>query len=230
MRRTYERGAVLLILLVATASAARAERLVLFEDGRTLAVRTAVRDGDRAWLEMSGGGKLAVPADLVRNWDELAKPLPPEPPPAEVPTPPRHHADALWRSAAGSYADLIADAADRHGLDPALLTAMAQAESAFDPRAVSPKGAGGLLQLMPATAERFGVADVFDAPQNVEGAAKYFRWLLERFEGRTDLALAGYNAGEGTVDRYQGIPPYRETRDYVTRVLDGARRLARLAP
>jgi soluble lytic murein transglycosylase-like protein len=107
---------------------------------------------------------------------------------------------------------------------------MAQTESAFDPVAVSHKGAAGLLQLMPATAERFGVQDVFDVPQNVEGAAKYLKWLLERFEGRTELALAGYNAGEGSVDRYQGIPPYRETRDYVTRVLAGVRGMTRLAP
>jgi soluble lytic murein transglycosylase-like protein len=136
----------------------------------------------------------------------------------------------LWRAAAGAYADLIEEAALRYGLDPALLTAMAQTESAFNPAAVSPKGAAGLLQLMPATAERFGVRDVFDVPQNVEGAAKYLKWLLERFEGRTELALAGYNAGEGTVDRYQGIPPYRETRDYVARVLDGVRGMTRLAP
>ena len=111
------------------------------------------------------------------------------------------------------------------GFCDSMLTAVALAESAFNPRAVSSKGAGGLLQLMPATAERFGVRDVFDASQNVEGGAKYLRWLLQRYEGRTDLALAGYNAGEGAVDRHNGIPPYSETQQYVTRVLANADRL-----
>jgi soluble lytic murein transglycosylase-like protein len=102
---------------------------------------------------------------------------------------------------------------------------MAQTESAFDPNAVSPRGARGLLQLMPETARRFGVRDSFDATQNVDGGAAYLSWLLERYSGRTELALAGYNAGEGAVDRYQGVPPFSETRNYVERVLEGAERL-----
>ena len=107
----------------------------------------------------------------------------------------------------------------------ALLTALAEVESSFDPLAVSPKGARGLLQLMPATAERFGVGDPFDVAQNVEGGARYLSWLLDRFGGRADLALAGYNAGEGAVDRHRGVPPYPETRRYVRLVLEGAARL-----
>jgi soluble lytic murein transglycosylase-like protein len=103
---------------------------------------------------------------------------------------------------------------------------MAEAESAFDPSAVSHKGAQGLLQLMPQTAERFGVRDAFDASQNVDGGARYIKWLLERYDGRIDLALAGYNAGEAAVDRYQGIPPYRETQAYVVRVMENADRLS----
>ena len=138
--------------------------------------------------------------------------------------------DSPWRLAAGPYADLIGRVSVRHEVDPALLTAMAQVESAFDPLAVSPKGAGGLLQLMPDTASRFGVADVVDAAQNVDGGARYLNWLLQRYEGRTDLALAGFNAGEGAVDRHSGIPPYRETRRYVRQVLEGVARLADLTP
>ena len=92
-------------------------------------------------------------------------------------------------------------------------------ESNFDPYAVSDRGACGILQLIPATAKRFGVGRVFDAGQNIEGGAKYLRFLLDRFDGRLDLALAGYNAGEGSVDRHGGIPPYRETRAYVAGVL-----------
>ena len=101
--------------------------------------------------------------------------------------------------------------------------AMAEAESAFDPYAVSHKGACGMLQLIPATAERFGVEDIFDVDQNLDGGARYMRWLLDRFEGRTDLALAAYNAGEEAVDRHGGIPPYRETRNYVSRILERVR-------
>jgi soluble lytic murein transglycosylase-like protein len=130
-----------------------------------------------------------------------------------------------WRRVAGSFADHIARAARDHRVDPVLLTAVAQAESNFDPRAVSPKGALGLMQLMPQTAERFGVADVFDVSQNVNGGARYLSWLLERFDGQTELALAGYNAGEGAVDRYSGIPPYPETEDYVEKVLRQAARM-----
>ncbi|MEE8412320.1 MAG: lytic transglycosylase domain-containing protein, partial [Acidobacteriota bacterium] len=124
-----------------------------------------------------------------------------------------------WSSLAGPYAEMIRRAAQRHGLDPILLAAVAEIESGFDPRAVSHKGAAGLLQLMPETARRFGVTDSFDPGQNVEGGARYLRWLLTRFSGDEQLALAGYNAGEGAVDRYQGIPPFPETERYVVRVL-----------
>ena len=102
--------------------------------------------------------------------------------------------------------------------------AIMTAESALKPWVTSPAGARGLMQLMPATAARFGVSDVFDVEQNVDGGARYLRWLLERY-GETELALAGYNAGEGAVDRYGGIPPYKETRQYVDKVLAGMGRL-----
>jgi soluble lytic murein transglycosylase-like protein len=128
-----------------------------------------------------------------------------------------------WRDRAGDFADAIGKAASRYEIDPALLTAMAEAESAFDPFAVSHKGACGMLQLLPETAERFGVEDIFDVDQNLDGGAQYMRWLLDRFEGRTDLALAAYNAGENAVDRHGGIPPYRETRNYVSRILGSLR-------
>jgi soluble lytic murein transglycosylase-like protein len=127
-----------------------------------------------------------------------------------------------WRAAAGPHGDNLAAAADRNGLDRALLAAVAKVESNFNAYAVSPRGACGLLQLMPATARRFEVKNVFDPAQNVEGGARYLRWLIDRFDGRLDLALAGYNAGEGAVDRHHGIPPYRETTGYVLRVLDHA--------
>ena len=118
------------------------------------------------------------------------------------------------------YGELIYETARRHQMSPSLVAAMVRAESAFDPRAVSPKGARGLLQLMPATAQRFGIGmdEIHDPQKNLDGGVRYLKWLGERFEGDLPLMLAGYNAGEGTVDRYQGVPPFRETTTYIKRI------------
>lgn len=113
---------------------------------------------------------------------------------------------------------MILAIARQHRLDPLLIKAVILTESAGRQRAVSPKGAQGLMQLMPATAARFGVTNAFDPMQNMKGGAAYLRWLLDRYDGDVIKAVAAYNAGEGKVDRYGGIPPYRETRDYVRRV------------
>ncbi len=118
-----------------------------------------------------------------------------------------------------AYDALIAAAASRHRIDPGLMKAIMHTESGFNANARSPVGAQGLMQLMPATARRFGVSNAWDPAQNIEGSAKYIRFLLTRFNGRVEHVLAGYNAGEGNVDKYGGIPPFRETQDYVRRVL-----------
>lgn len=110
---------------------------------------------------------------------------------------------------------LIADASKQHGVDPRLVAAIAARESAFNPLAVSPAGAGGVMQLMPATARFIGVTNVFDARENVFGGVRYLRTLLDTFHGDLDLTLAAYNAGPGAVQKYNGIPPYPETRGYV---------------
>ena len=107
----------------------------------------------------------------------------------------------------------------RHGVDPSLVRAVIHAESAFRPDAVSPKGAGGLMQLMPGTAARFNVADRFDPEENIAGGVAYLAWLLDLFRGDRELAVAAYNAGENAVKRYGGIPPYQETKTYVRRVM-----------
>jgi len=107
----------------------------------------------------------------------------------------------------------------RHGVDPLLLYSVMHQESSFKSRAISPKGARGLMQLMPLTAARYGVANIFDPKQNIEGGARYLRFLLDHFDGDVNLALAGYNAGEGAVDKYGWrIPPYSETQEYVRRI------------
>ncbi|MCS6874012.1 MAG: lytic transglycosylase domain-containing protein [Acidobacteriota bacterium] len=114
----------------------------------------------------------------------------------------------------------IVESSLRYGIDPLLIYAQMHQESSFNRRAVSPKGARGLMQLMPATARRFGVTDIFDPKQNIEGGVKYMRWLLDTFNQDLSLALAGYNAGEGAVMKYGWqIPPYSETREYVRRIL-----------
>ncbi len=116
------------------------------------------------------------------------------------------------------YRDEVAAAALAHGVDEALVRAVIHAESAFRANARSHKNAQGLMQLIPATAERFGVSDAYDPVQNIGGGVQYLAWLLRRFNNDVRLATAGYNAGEGAVDRHGGVPPYAETQVYVERV------------
>ncbi len=113
---------------------------------------------------------------------------------------------------------LVREAADRHSVDPALVRAVIETESNWNPKAWSHKGAGGLMQLIPTTAHRYGASDVFNPQQNIDAGVKHLKWLLERYNGNLDLALAAYNAGEGAVDRAHGIPAFRETRSYVQKV------------
>ena len=127
-------------------------------------------------------------------------------------------AGSVGRLSGVPFADLFVSAGRKHGVSPTLLAEVARAESAFNPRAVSHAGAQGLMQLMPATAAGLGVSNSFDPAQAVDGAARLLRELLDRF-GRTDLALAGYNAGPGAVLRYNGVPPYSETQSYVAKIM-----------
>jgi soluble lytic murein transglycosylase-like protein len=113
---------------------------------------------------------------------------------------------------------LMTEAAHTHGVDPRLLAAVARRESAFNANATSSVGAGGIMQLMPATAKYLGVSDLYDARQNVFAGARYLRTLLDTFDGDLDLTLAAYNAGPGAVRRFKGVPPFQETRAYVTAV------------
>ena len=118
-----------------------------------------------------------------------------------------------------AIARLLADLAPQYGIEPALALAIGLTESALNPQALSPKNAMGVMQLIPETALRFNISRPYDPEQNIRGGLSYLRWLLAYFEGDIAFVAAGYNAGEGAVDRYRGVPPYRETQGYVHRIL-----------
>ena len=173
-------------------------------------------------MAVLAGGTVTLPLSRVeRIVDDEVMPEPEAPLVAEAAS-----AAFDWRFAEGQpvpatpFGDEIYAVARRHELNPALVAALVRAESAFDPGAVSHKGAQGLMQLMPATASRFGLdaLEAFVPEKNLEAGTRYLAWLLARFEGDVARALAAYNAGEGTVDRYGGVPPYRETRNYIRRI------------
>jgi soluble lytic murein transglycosylase-like protein len=137
----------------------------------------------------------------------------------------RRAGHAFARGVARATSELVFEAARAAGVDPSLVAAVAQTESHFDSGALSRAGAAGIMQLMPGTAQALGVTDPYDATQNVRGGALYLRELLDRFGGDVRLAVAAYNAGPDAVARFGGMPPFAETRAYVTRVLDAYRRL-----
>ena len=176
----------------------------------------AIYLGDNKMIEAPRTGLDVRIVDVYEAPTAIRRVLPPS---AEAPV-----ASLAGHAAGGSlpagtpFAGLFESAGSRHGVDPALLAAVAKQESAFNPQAVSPAGAQGLMQLMPATAAGLGVRNSFDPTQAVDGAARLLRDLIQDF-GRVDLALAAYNAGPGAVHRYGGIPPYPETQRYVPSVL-----------
>lgn len=147
----------------------------------------------------------------------------PEPTPAEqavqaVPRPESVNSQKTALRVKTGYHAIIQQAGQRHGVEAALIQAIIMAESSFNPRAVSNRGAAGLMQLMPATADSMGVENKFDPAHNIEGGVRYFKRLLVRFDGDKRLALAAYNAGARKVRQYNGIPPYKATRSYIARV------------
>lgn len=118
------------------------------------------------------------------------------------------------------YGTIIEKAADRHQVDPALVKAIIMAESGYNPKAISKRGAKGLMQLMPKTAEALGVEDSFNPEDNIDAGVEYFRKLLNRFDGSIELALAAYNAGSRKVRKYRGVPPFKATKYYINKVLE----------
>ena len=201
-------NAVVASVIVAAAGAwspAHGE-LVFLTTGRVVSVeRCDTVGGGRVRLALRGGGTIVFDHSLVARVE-----------PDEIPAGPAATPAPLAPRSVGLDA-IIKTAAARHGVDATLIRAVIAVESAFEPAAVSYKGAMGLMQLMPATAAQYAVDDPFDPGQNVDAGTRHLRTLLDRFD--TSVALAAYNAGEGAVARFGGIPPYRETRAYVTRVL-----------
>jgi soluble lytic murein transglycosylase-like protein len=204
-----------LLLLLAAASAAFAGESVVLTTGARMHIDHHEIDGDRIRL-FDGSGYMEMDLTRVRGFeaDEPAARLPQMPVPVADPTAP---APAAGSPAAFSPQELGDAAADKYGLPRKLVRSVMAAESAFQPKAVSPKGAIGLMQLMPATALTLGV-DPNDPVQNVDAGARYLRDLLVKYDGLLWHALAAYNAGPGAVDKYKGVPPYRETIDYVKRI------------
>ena len=197
----------LLFFLTAGGVACAGEYAVL-ASGSLLHIDRHEIEGGRVRL-YSGDGYIEMEASVVRAFEAeevvlpTSTPAPTPAPPAAQPTP--------------SFHDLADAAADKYGLPRRLVRTVIAVESGFQPQAVSPKGAIGLMQLMPSTAQTLG-ADPHDPAQNVDAGARYLRGLLDRYNGGLWHALAAYNAGPGAVDKYNGVPPYRETINYVSRI------------
>lgn len=207
--------------------------IAVFSDGRNTKIETYAVDEDVIHLTLPGGGTLSLPLTRIERIvdDEVVS--------AEVVAEVqqmveqqggvfprrswRYSEDSrpLWQS---KYNDIIVEAARKFDVDAALVSAVIKAESDYNPRIVSHKGARGLMQLMPATAKRFGVTNSFDPEENIHAGTRYLRWLLKTFDGNADLAVAAYNAGEGNVWKYDGVPPFRETVNYINRIARHIRR------
>ena len=214
--------ALLLAALPASAS------IALFSDGRTMKIESyKVLNDDDIELKFKSGGAMTIPLVRIDRIvdDEVA-------PPAVIAEvkkiveeeggifPKRswrydEKRGPIFRS---KYDKLIVEAAKKFDVDAALVSAVIKAESDFNPREYSNKGAQGLMQLMPGTAVRFGVTNAWDPAANVYGGVRYLRWLLKTFDDNADLAVAAYNAGEGNVWKYNGVPPFRETVTYINRI------------
>jgi soluble lytic murein transglycosylase-like protein len=202
--------------------AAAAGEILVFRTGRTMSVGAVRADGDRLLVTLRDGGDASVPASLVARIDpdEMATSVAPAA--SGEPTVVAGSVTPEAVLAGRPFAALIASAAVAYGVDERLVHAVIEAESNYQPRARSRTGAKGLMQLMPATARQYAVRDPYDPQANIEAGVRHLKDLLGRFELR--LALAAYNAGEGAVRTYGGLPPFAETRRYVARVLERAGR------
>lgn len=203
------------VAIVLSAVPARAE-LAFFASGRSMSVKAHRTEGASLVLMLRSGGEIICDPSVIARIVPDEVPYPEPEPAAAV-------ADGAGAEGLGGapqaarYAEIIDKVSAANGVDPKLVRAVIQVESAYQRRARSRKGAMGLMQLMPATARQYGVADPYDPESNIEGGIKHLKMLLKRLPRA--LALAAYNAGEAAVQRFGGIPPYPETRAYVSRIL-----------
>ena len=207
------------LALLATAAPASAE-IVFLSSGRTLSVRGHRVDGDKIVLTLRSGGEVTCDKDLIEKIDPDEVPyLDPDAPRAEPASTPAV-ADQDDSALDGTpYGEIIAAASEAHGVNPMLVRALIEVESRFRPTARSRKGAMGLMQLMPSTAREYNVRNPFEPKANIEAGIKHLKTLIDRFGSSIELGLAAYNAGPGAVEKFNGVPPYRETRNYVSRIL-----------
>ena len=223
------------VLLFAAAEASAS--IALFADGRTMKIESyKLKSESDIELKLKSGGAMTIPLTRIDRIldDEVAPPAVV----AEVKKIVEEEGGIFpkrsWRYDAArgpifrsKYDSVIVEAAKKFDVDAALVSAVIKAESDFNPREYSNKGAQGLMQLMPGTAVRFGVTNAWDPVANIYGGVRYLRWLLQTFDGNADYAVAAYNAGEGNVWKYNGVPPFRETINYVNRI---ARHVKRVTP
>jgi soluble lytic murein transglycosylase-like protein len=181
--------------------------MLLLQNGKTMRVKSYSVEGSTILVQLSDRGDMVIPMEWVKE-------IRPTPPDAESLVENR-----IQQAPDFAYSDIVVSAAKKHQVDWRLVEAVLAVESNYNPRAVSPKGALGLMQLMPATAKLYRVKDPYNPAENIEAGVRHLKMLLDRYEGKLEFVLAAYNSGEKTVDRYQGIPPYQETRSYVKKVL-----------
>ena len=228
------KGSVVSLAVLVFAADVASASIALFTDGRNSKISAYAVEDEVIHLTLQTGGVMSVPLARIDRIvdDEVVTP--------EVVAEVQKIAEdgvfpkRSWRYSDGraplfksQYNDIIVKAARHFDVDAALVSAVIKAESDYNPKTVSHKGARGLMQLMPATATRFGVTDSFDPTANIYAGTRYLRWLLKTFDGNADLAVAAYNAGEGNVWKYKGVPPFRETVNYIRRI---ARHLHKIEP
>jgi membrane-bound lytic murein transglycosylase B len=218
VRRTV-RLAVAVCALVAAGSSFASAEIVFMTSGSTVSVKKHANIGESVVLTLRSGGEVTRDKSLIEKIvpDEVPYPEPAPPVTAQPPqVEPVASPGAALRETA--YAQLIAAAAEAHGVNPLLVQALIQVESNYQPRARSNKGAMGLMQLMPATAREYRVRNAYDPAANIAAGVKKLRGLIDTFKDNA-LALAAYNAGEAAVMKFNGVPPYRETQNYVQKIL-----------
>jgi soluble lytic murein transglycosylase-like protein len=204
-------------VFLSTAVVPASAEIVFLTAGRTLSVKSHRIEGESIILTLRSGGEVTFDRALVDKIEPDEVPYVEPVPAADPAEQPSAAAQDLSVLQSTPYGQIIASMSEVHGVNPLLVRALIQVESGYKPKAKSPRGAMGLMQLMPSTAREYKVRNPFEPKANIEAGIKHLKSLIDRFG--VEIALAAYNAGEGAVMKFNGIPPYRETRNYVSRIL-----------